>query len=131
MTWLTDIIRGLRALNGEARLSDLYSWIQRNRTIQLPPKFDSAIRAMLQKYCATCKQYDPRNPSLFANPSRGWWALRQVDPDTVKVNEIDLFVVGMQSLTEDELKVMHSEEDFFRKVQERGKERLLIGATKA
>ena len=112
MTWLTDIIRGLRSLGGEASLPELYGWIERNRQMQLPPNFKSAIRAMLQSYCGSSSQYKPQNPSLFANPSRGWWALRSIsNPNSVKLNEMDLIVLAMQSISESQLKVLQSEGD--------------------
>ncbi|HEY7120762.1 MAG TPA: hypothetical protein VH475_29525, partial [Tepidisphaeraceae bacterium] len=67
MTWLTDIIRALRANGGEAPLPQLYRWIQRNRQSELPPNFTAAIRATLQRYCSSARQYDEHNPDLFAN----------------------------------------------------------------
>ena len=110
MTWLTDIILGLRALGGEVPLNNLYRWIERNRQTQLPPNFKSAIRALLQKYCSTAAQYDPTNPDLFSNPSRGWWALRKVsNTATIKLNPMDLLTVALANTTADEIKAMKSE----------------------
>src|SRR5688572_10386365 len=105
MTWLTDIIRGLRSLGREGRLQDLYRWIQRNRHEALPPNYESAIRATLQRYCSTARQYDPNNPDLFVNSDRGWWGQRKVvDPAAVKLNKMDVFTMAVDSLSEDELK---------------------------
>ena len=125
MTWLTDIIRGLRELGGTVSLSRLYRWIELNRAAELPANYKSLIRASLQKYCPTSAQYDPTNPPLFQNPERGVWSLRRIsDIGSVKINQMDLYALAIDTLSEEELKSLRSEGDVLTALAAKGRELL-------
>jgi hypothetical protein len=98
MEWIVDITLGLRSLGGEARLPHLYVWIKRNRA-QLPPNWDSVIRATLQAHCSTSKQFQPGNTDIFRNTGRGWWAIRKItDANTVRLPLVDLRFLTFQRM---------------------------------
>jgi hypothetical protein len=106
MTWLTEILRGLRSLGGEACLTpDLYGWVQTNVKRQFPPNWKELIRATLQAHCATSAQFKPGNADLFQNTARGWWAIRPlIETKSVRMSKDDLRVLAIQQMTEAELR---------------------------
>jgi hypothetical protein len=101
MTWLVEILRALRALGGEARLTpDLYGWIRANCTRQFPSEWQSLIRATLQAHCRTSPQFKPGNADLFRNTARGWWAIRSVEPAKgAKLRMDDLRALAISQMT--------------------------------
>jgi hypothetical protein len=101
--WVTDIVIALRSVGGQAPLSSLYRKIQGHRN-KLPENWKSCIRATLQNHCKESKQYREPGPDLFRAPERGVWSLRKIaEPETVKLNKDDLWVLVFQRMSATDL----------------------------
>ena len=74
-TWLADVVLSLRELEGRAWLEDIYDWIKRHRR-NLPPNYDSAVRATIYAHSTDAGAYVPGNPDIFYQLARGRWGLR-------------------------------------------------------
>lgn len=108
--WLLDIIFALRDLGGVGWLQDIYHRISLNRP-NLPPNWESVIRATIQAHSSDAKQFDTRNPDVFYHAEgRGRWGLRQPEKSIAGRSREALMVQALAEITREEFESCHGHE---------------------
>ncbi|MEO3998262.1 DUF2442 domain-containing protein [Mesorhizobium sp. CAU 1732] len=83
MLWLDEIKAAFLALEGAARYDDLYEYIWRTTSRELPPSWKSIIRRNIEEHSSDsiAQKYD----DLFRKVGHGHWALREVVVDEIEL----------------------------------------------
>jgi hypothetical protein len=75
--WKEEVVNALEALGGQAHLSNIYEYIQRTTTRELPSSWQAIIRRTLQHYSSDSGIYRGKE-DLFSRQGGGYWALRSM-----------------------------------------------------
>jgi len=73
--WRDEIVQALRALGGEARLSEIYDYIERTTQRELPGTWQATVRYYLQLHSSDTETFKGGR-DLFRHLGRGYWGLR-------------------------------------------------------
>lgn len=76
-SWKDEIVDVLRALGGEATLSEIYDYIESNTFRKLPENWRATIRYTLQLHSSDTKTYKG-GEDLFCHLGKGRWGLRDI-----------------------------------------------------
>jgi len=74
--WKNEVIDTLMALDGQASLSDIYSYINRNTTRELAETWQATVRNTLYTHSSDSDAFDG-GEDVFEHVDRGVWALRE------------------------------------------------------
>lgn len=84
MTWKERIQDALEHLGGEARLNDIYDYIERTSDIELSPSWDAPVRATLERASSSSNMYEGKEDCFYSvhGIGSGIWGLRSYTPTT-------------------------------------------------
>jgi hypothetical protein len=74
--WRDEISEALAALGGEAYLADIYSYVRRTTSRELPETWQATVRFILQLHSSDTGTYRG-GQDLFEHLGRGYWGLRK------------------------------------------------------
>lgn len=74
-SWRDEVINALQDLGGRATLSELYDYIQKNTSRELPETWKATVRYTLQTNSSSSKAFRS-GKDVFVRLDRGYWALR-------------------------------------------------------
>lgn len=103
MTWKEEISNALRHLGGEAKLSEIYEFIQENTTRQLSDSWTATVRNIIEHSSSDSASYDGGEDLYYSamGVGLGIWGLRDFEPtaETVEITQDDSgFAEGRKKL---------------------------------
>ena len=89
--WIDEIVSAFEALEGKARLSEVYEYIKNTTSRTLAKTWEATVRYTIQIHSSDAEAYRG-GPDLFRRLGRGYWALRgyvdEEDDSRIKHNEL-------------------------------------------
>ncbi len=75
-SWKDEIVNALKALGGEANLTEIYDYIENNSHRNLPKTWQATVRYTLQLNSSDTATFKKGGTDLFQHLSKGRWGLR-------------------------------------------------------
>lgn len=103
MTWKEEISDALRHLGGEARLNEIYEYVQEHTSRTLSSTWTATIRGIIERYSSDSTAYGGGEDLYYSGMGvgSGIWGLRVFEPtaETMEITQDDAdFAEGREKL---------------------------------